>query len=145
MKKQNPPRYSSAVGEIWVMATFKVKYCRKIFDDPLIRRLCEILFKKAFEKYGIECRKIAFDADHVHIILELGLYKKQEIAKNLKGYVARKLFKNMPWVKKKFFWGSGLWNPAYDIRSVNDMGVYIRYLDKQKYATKGQVSLLSFS
>ena len=62
----------------------------------------------------------------------------------MKGYVARKLFKNMLWVKKKFFWGSGLWNPAYDIRNVNDMGVYMRYLDKQKYATKGQVSLLSF-
>ncbi len=27
------------------------------------------------------------------MILEMGLYKKNEIAKNLKGYVARKLFK----------------------------------------------------
>ena len=144
MKKQNPTRYSSAVGEIWVMATFKVKYCRKIFDDPLIRRLCEILFKKAFEKYSITCRKIAFDSDHVHIILVMGLYSKPEIAKNLKGYVACKMFKNMPWVKKKYFWGSGLWNPAYDIRSINDMAFYDRYLDKQKYSSKGQKTLTAY-
>ena len=145
MKKENPSRYSSAVGDVWVMATFKVKYCHKIFDNALIRRLCEILFKKAFEKYKITCRKMTFDSDHVHMILEMGLYNKPEIAKKLKGYVAYKMFKNMPWVKKKYFWGSGLWNPAYDIRSVNDMGIYMRYLDKQKYAPKGQVTLASFS
>ena len=145
MKKQNPTRYSSAVGEIWVMATFKVKYCHKIFDDPLVRRLCEILFKKAFEKYNIVCRKMAFDADHVHIILDLGLYSKIDVAKKLKGFVGYKLLKNMQWVKKKYFWASGMWNPAYDIRNINDMSIYMRYLDKQKYSTKGQVSLLSFS
>jgi hypothetical protein len=34
MKKLNPTRYSSAVGEVWVMATFKTKYCHKVFDIP---------------------------------------------------------------------------------------------------------------
>ena len=33
--KTNPTRYSSAVGEVWVMATFKIKYCHKIFDMGL--------------------------------------------------------------------------------------------------------------
>ena len=45
--------------------------------------------------------------------------------------------------KKEIF--LGFWNPAYDIRSVNDMGIYMRYLYKQKYAPKGQVTLASFS
>ncbi|MFH1399127.1 MAG: hypothetical protein ABIG95_03370 [Candidatus Woesearchaeota archaeon] len=38
--KFNPVGYSSAVGEIWVMATFKVKYCHKIFNFPLVRCVC---------------------------------------------------------------------------------------------------------
>jgi len=146
MRKTNPTRYSSAVGEIWVMATFKIKYCHRLFDNLGVRELTEALFGQAFEKYGIVCRKIAFDSDHVHMILDMGLYGKIDLAKKLKGYVAKAIFKFMPWLKNDswdggYFWKSGFWNPAYDIRSINDMGVYIRYLDKQKYAAKGQTML----
>ena len=83
MKKINPARYSSAVGEIWVMATFKVKYCHKIFDILGVRELTDALLHQAFDKYDINYRKLAFDSDHVHIILDMGLYSKIEIAKKL--------------------------------------------------------------
>jgi len=142
--KTNPTRYSSAVGEIWVMATFKVKYCHKIFDILAVRQLTDALINEAFEKYQIRCRKLAFDSDHVHTIIDMGLYSKIEISKKVKGYVARNLFCLMPWLKKKKFWGSGLWNPAYDIRSINDMDFYDRYLDKQKYASAGQRMLTAY-
>ncbi len=144
MKKLNPIRYSSAVGEVWVMATFKVKYCHKIFDILGVRELTDALLYQAFEKYDINCRKLAFDSDHVHIILDIGLYSRPEIAKKLKGYVGRKLLSLIPWLKKTKFWGSGLWNPAYDIRSINDIDFYERYLDKQKYASAGQTMLSAY-
>ena len=149
MRKINPTRYSSAVGDIWVMATFKIKYCHKLFDNLGIRELTEALFNQAFEKYNIICRKIAFDSDHVHMILDMGLYSKIELAKNLKGFVAKGIFKFMPWLKNNqweggYFWNSGFWNPAYDIRSINDMDFYNRYLDKQKYSGKGQRMLSAF-
>ena len=149
MKKSDPTRYSSAVGEIWVMATFKIKYCHKLFDNYGIRELTEALLHQAFDYYGITCSKLAFDSDHVHMILDLGLYSKHELAKRLKGYVAKYLFKFMPWLKNNkwdggYFWNSGFWNPAYDIRSINDMEVYRRYLDKQKYAGKGQKVLSAY-
>jgi len=144
MRKINPVRYSSAVGEVWVMATFKVKYCHKIFDILGVRELCDALFNQAFQFYGVSCSKIAFDDNHLHMIIDMGLYSKPEIAKKLKGFVGRKLLSFLPWLKKKYFWNSGLWNPAYDIRSINDMGTYVRYLDKQKYAGKGQTVLSSF-
>ena len=142
--KLNPTRYSSAVGEIWVMATFKVKYCHKIFDLPAVRFLCHALLCEAISLYQINCRKLAFDSDHVHMIVEIGLYDKTQLAKKLKGYVGKHLLRLLPWLKKKFFWGSGLWNPASDVRSINDMGVYLRYLDKQKYSVKGQKMLTTF-
>ncbi len=148
--KTNPTRYSSAVGEVWVMATFKVKYCHKISDIPAVRELCSALFTQAFYYYDIRCDKISFDSDHVHMIIEMGLYSKPELAKNLKGFVAKLLFRCAPWLKNSrrdggFFWGSGLWNPAYDIRSVHDIGFYRRYLDKQKYAATQQRTLAQFS
>lgn len=147
--KTNPTRYSSAVGEIWVMATFKVRYCHKIFDIRAVRELADALFYEAFAFYDICCRKLAFDDNHVHMILDMGLYSKIEIAKKLKGYVARKLFALMPWLKNNrweggYFWDSGLWNPAYDIRSINDMAFYDRYLDKQKYSSKHQTMLTAY-
>ena len=146
MKKTNPTRYSSAVGEIWVMATFKIKYCHNIFDIKAVRELTEALFHEAFCFYKITCGKIAFDSDHVHMILDMGLYGKIELAKKLKGFVAKQLFYLMPWLKNDrwhggYFWNSGLWNPAYDIRSINDMDFYSRYLDRQKYSSKGQKTL----
>jgi putative transposase len=142
--KYNPTRYSSAVGDIWVMATFKVKYCHKIFDVQGYRELTDALLHQAFEKYKITCRKLAFDSDHVHIILDMGLYSKIELAKKIKGFVGRKLLDMLPDLKRRKFWGSGLWNPAYDIRSINDMAFYERYLDKQKYASANQTMLTAY-
>ena len=142
--KSNPTRYSSAVGEIWVMVTFKAKYCHKIFDMKSVRQLTDALFHEAFVKYKINCQKLAFDSDHVHMILDLGLYSKIELAKKLKGSVARHLFRLLPWLKRSRFWKSGLWNPAYDVRSINNMDFYNRYLDKQKYSSTCQKMLTTF-
>jgi len=144
MKKNNPTRYSSAVGEIWVMLTVKVKYCHKIFDNVGIRELTNALFLEAFDFYKIIYKKISFDRDHVHMIIDMGLYSKSELAKKLKGYVAYKLFKIEPWIKRRWFWNSGLWNPAYDCRSMSDIGFYYRYLDKQMYSGTGQKMLENY-
>ena len=148
--KTNPTRYSSAVGEVWVMATFKIKYCHKIFDIQAVRELTDALFHEAFDFYKVRCTKLAFDADHSHMILDMGLYGKIELAKKLKGFVAKRLFEFMPWLKNNkweggYFWNSGLWNPAYDIRSINNMDFYNRYLDKQKYSSTRQKTLSAFS
>ncbi len=142
--KSNPIRYSSAVGELWAMATFKVKYCHKVFDIRAVRELCEALLIEALVKYNIRYRTIAFDSDHVHFIIDMGLYNKPELAKKLRGYIGYHLLRMLPWLKTAHFWGSGFWNPAYDIRGVSDIAMYERYLDKQKYAAKGQKTLLSY-
>ena len=147
--KRNPTGYSSAVGEVWVMASFKIKYCHHLFDNLAVRELTNALLNEAMCINKVTCRKLAFDSDHVHMILDMGLYSKPEIAKKVKGYVAKCVFRFMPWLKNKswdggFFWKSGFWNPAYDIRSINDMDFYCRYLDKQKYSGTGQKMLIGY-
>ena len=37
MRKENPVRYSSAVGEAWMHCEFKIKYRHPIFDDEIYR------------------------------------------------------------------------------------------------------------
>ena len=147
--KLNPTRYRSAVGEVWVMATFKIKYCHKIFDILAVRQLCDALINEAFQLYGIRHKKLAFGSDHTHMIIELGLYSRPQIAKKIKGYVASNLFRLMPWLEANkweggYFWDSGLWNPAYDIRNITDMDFYMRYLDRQKYSSTNQTILSSY-
>ena len=147
--KYNPTRYSSAVGEVWVMMTFKIRYCHNIFDIQAVRELADALLHEALDLYKIRYKKLAFDSNHVHIINDMGLYSKPELAKNVKGYVAFHLFRLMPWLKNDrweggYFWKSGLWNPAYDVRSINNMDFYSRYLDKQKYSSTHQMMLTTY-
>lgn len=146
MRKENPTRYSSAVGEMWVHATFKVKYCHKIFDLEQVRTETNKLLLEAFERYGIAYKEIGFDDNHVHFIADINNHSRPEAAKLLKGYVAKKLFEKLPWLKRKYFYGSGLWNPAYYMDAVGkDMEFMQKYIMKQKYAKQDCVQMKLFA
>lgn len=140
--KLNPVRYSSVVGEGWMHFTFKVRYCHPIFDNKLVRQYSYQLFLEAFEFYGIRCKNIGFDSDHVHMILDIGLYSRPDADKMLKGYTAKKLLKKYSWLKQEYFWNSGLWNPASYSDSVGkDMGFMEEYVMKQKYSLQDSIQL----
>ena len=142
MRKHNPTRYSSAVGECWVHAAFKIKYAHNIFDIYEIRNAAKALFIKACKTYNIVWKSIGFDNNHVHAILDIQNYSRPEAAKLLKGYTAKKLFKLFPGIKTRYFWGSGLWSPAYYMDSVGkDIEFMQRYVMKQKYAIDGTAQL----
>ena len=138
MRKENPTRYSSAVGEAWMHFSFKTKYCRNIFDLFAVRNATKALLLKACKRYSIPHKNIGFDSNHVHGIIDINNYSRPEAAKRLRGYIAKKLFKLFPWIKRDYFWGSGLWNPAYYMESVGrDMDFIQSYVMKQKYANEG--------
>lgn len=146
MKKQHPVRYSSAVGEAWIHVMFKVKYCHEIFDITEVREECHKLLQEAAEHYQITLSETGFDANHLHFIADLGLKSKPELAKCLKGYVARKLLARFPKIKKKYFWGSGLWNPSYYMDGAKNLESLVKYIKKQKYGLgeKTQMKLKEF-
>ena len=132
-----------------VMATSKIKYYHHLYDNQAVRELTNSLLNEALYINKITCKKLAFDSGPVHRIINLSLYCKPEIAKRLKGYVAKNIFRFMPWLKNDmwdggYFWNSGFWNPAYNMRSINDMDFYSRYLDKQEYSGTGQKMLAAF-
>ena len=106
-------RASSCVGNSWCHAMFKIKYCHKIFDEDEIRSYVAELLILISSLYYMPIKKIGFGDNHVHFRVDIRLRSKPEAAKIFKGIIAKKLFKKFPEIKKKYFWGSGLWNPAY--------------------------------
>jgi len=134
--KNEIPRHSSCVGEAWMHGMFKIKYCHKIFDDEQIRKSCEKLFSEACEKYEIKISELGFDNNHVHMLVDIGLRSRPEVAKLLKGYTAKKLLQKFPKIKKQYFWNSGMWNPSYYLESPKDMLRIIKYIRNQKYGRK---------
>ena len=132
--KLNPVRYSSAVGESWHHFSFKVKYCHHIFDNEAVRNECSIFFIEAFERNNIRYQELGFDNNHVHGIIDIANYSRPQIAKLIKGYVAKRFFKMFPYIKRKYFYGSGLWSPAYYMESVGrDIEFMKSYVRKQRY------------
>ena len=119
---------------------FKVKYCHKVFDNFGYRNACHGLIMRACKEYGIRMKDktIGFDDNHVHTILGMGIKSKPEIAKKIKGYVARKFFKIFPDLKKPkskggMFWGSGLWSQASYGANPTEINFTINYIRSQKY------------
>jgi len=138
MKNRDIPRHSSCVGEAWMHGMFKVKYSHALFDNEEIRTFCEKLFMEASERYGLKISELGFDNNHVHMLVDIGLRSRPEVAKVLKGYTAKRLFQKFPQLKKSkweggLFWNSGLWNPSYYLESPKDMARIVKYIRNQKY------------
>ena len=145
MRKEDPVRYSSAVGEAWLHAMFKVKYCHKIFDDELYRERMRTLLLEAAYEYEISLGEIGFDNNHVHFLVDVGMYSRDEVAKLLKGYTAKNFFEFFPELKRPqkeggLFWGSGLWNPAYYLGAPKNIEHTVRYIRHQKYGAGSPLS-----
>ena len=151
MRKENPARYSSAVGEAWQHCMFKVKYCHEIFDDEIYREGMRTLLLEVTYNYEIPVGEIGFDSNHVHFMADICLYSRDKIAKILKGYTAKKFFEHFPELKRQKheggkFWKSGLWNRSYYIGSPRNFDNTIAYIKKQKYGERnGQKTLLSYA
>ena len=97
---------------------FKVKYCHKIFDDKRVEKRCAEVFQEAASEYGMQVDCIGFDRDHLHAIVNIGLLAVWQAVKLLKGRTAKFLLREFAYLKKKYFWNSGLWNPSYWADSV---------------------------
>lgn len=152
MRKENPARFSSAVGEAWMHCEFKIKYCHRIFDDELYREGLRTLLLEAIYDLQTPIGEIGFDDNHLHFLLDICNYSRPQIAKKIKGYTAKKFFEFFPELKRPKkeggkFWGSGLWNPSYYIGSPNDMNYTINYIRNQKYGEKmrSQMRLSNFT
>ena len=107
-------RGSSSIFRLEAHMSFKIKYCHNVFDIVEFKDRCTELLLLAAADIGVEVTEIGFDRNHVHMDIQwLRItLSADQIAKKLKGMSGRKLLKEFPGIKKRFFWGSGLWSPV---------------------------------
>jgi putative transposase len=140
--------YAHGQIRIWIHVSLKTKYTHEVFDIREFREACQEMMIQIFQNYGIEYDKIGFDSNHFHTIIDLGLKQVSELIKIMKGVSGRKLLQRFPEIKKKYFWGSGLWSGTKYVYSVGrDKQDIERYVARQKYFSveKGQRTLFEFA
>jgi putative transposase len=127
--------HSSSYGRALFHLSFIVKYRHKIFSYSAVRKRCEQLLVEAAVEHKIQIIEIGFDVDHVHMVVEIGLKSVPEVVKLLKGYSAKVLLQEFPELKQQFFYGSGLWSPAYFFDSIgSDYFGVCDYVRNQEYS-----------
>jgi len=115
-----------------------------------VQERCEGIFREVEGKYGFRLHEIGFDRNHVHIDLDLGVnFSVRAAAKLLKGTSGYKLLKEFPEMKRKYFWGSGLWGSQVYFDSTGQDSDYMRAYVRNQAGSKPkrdekQQSLLSF-
>ena len=112
--------HSSSVGRNVLHLRFKIKFCHEIFNDKQVEKRCEEIFREVSKMRRWILREIGFDRDHVHITIDAGTKGPENVAKALKGTSGRKLLKEFPYLKKTYFWGSGMWSPAIYFDSLGE-------------------------
>ena len=134
--KRDTVKYAHGLKRIWVHMSFKVKYCHPIFDIKEVRESCQKIMLEVADTYNIEIKYIGFDNNHLHFIPDLGNYSEPYLKKLFKGTTGRKLLQQFGWLKRKYFWGSGLWGRQYYCYGIgSDMRVLSKYVQKQKFFT----------
>jgi len=138
--------FSSAVGKLVYHINFKTKYGHEVFNFPYFRADCEQIFREVAKSENLKILGVGFDRHHTHLVLETRItHTIPGIIKKLKGTSGKLLLKKYPWIKKEFFWGSGLWSPAYCCKTVGDGNIdgAVNYANKQGIK-KGQKTLVDF-
>lgn len=145
----NIVKYGHGVGRLYAHVRFKTKFSHKVFEkEPLFREACEKLFYEIAQQHGIDIGVPGFDDNHIHMVVDVGLRSISEIKKLFKGTSGRKLFEQFPEIKKKYFWGTGLWARSIYFYGVGrDKKQMEAYVAKQKFShrfDKKQAVLTAF-
>jgi REP element-mobilizing transposase RayT len=139
---------SSSIFRLEAHMSFKTKYAHNVFDIVELKSRCSELLLEAAISTGIEIIEHNYDRNHVHMDIRWTriTLSADQIAKKLKGVTGRKLLREFPGVKKRFFWGSGLWSPVIYGDSLGREPEQIRsYIRNQGIKSKAtEVSLARF-
>ena len=77
--------------------------------------------------------------------MKLNRVMYREVREECYGLLIRVMLGEFPSVKQKYFYGSGLWNPAYYMNSVGKDIEFIKsYIRKQRYYSGLQKKLNEF-
>ncbi len=103
--------YSHCHGESSFHIVFSPKYRHDVFGKDEIKTFCEKCFNEVASKENFDIRALKVMEDHVHLFVSIPpKFSVSETVQYFKGYSARKIFLEFPWLKQfeigeKRFWG----------------------------------------
>ena len=121
------------VSEAYYHIQLTVKYRKPLFNQRTESVILETI--KGFkERYAIEITHVGFDQNHVHILCRfLPKYSGGQVIRLLKMITAKRIFQQVPEVKKEL-WGGEFWTDGYYFATVSGRGdrkVIEKYIEKQ--------------
>ena len=121
------------VSEAYYHIQLTVKYRKPLFNQRTESVILETI--KGFkERYAIEITHVGFDQNHVHILCRfLPKYSGGQVIRLLKMITAKRIFQQVPEVKKEL-WGGEFWTDGYYFATVSvrgDRKVIEKYIEKQ--------------
>lgn len=122
---------------------YHIVFCPK-YRHKVIQGRVEEVIKSSVEEtcdtYGYTLIQMEAMPDHLHVFLSAPpTVAPTEIVRCLKSISANRVFTTFPGLKKKYFWGSGLWSRGYYIDTAGSVSAETirRYIEAQKSSRKG--------
>ena len=109
------------------------KYRYRILKDTLAE-FVEQTLRMLCQWKSIEILEMNIKDDHVHLILSVPLrLSVSEVMGMLKGKTSIKIFKSLPILKKKPYWGNHFWSIGYCVSTIGlDETKIIKYVQYQE-------------
>lgn len=125
---------SHSVHQLGLHIVFCTKYRNKVLTGSVEAVLRQVIGETCGH-YGWDLQELEIMPDHVHLFVQVDhLTVPMEVSKTVKSISAIKLFTVFPKLKKKKFWGSGMWSTNTYYGSVGQVTeeTIKKYLQLQK-------------
>lgn len=122
-----------AVHRIAYHVVFCTKYRNKVLTGP-IEVECKRIIGEICYKFRWKLLNIEVMPDHVHILIQTNhTTAPSTVVQIIKSVSAVYLFEKFPTLKKRKFWGSGLWSPSTFYGSIGNVSekVIQNYINNQ--------------
>lgn len=123
-----------AVHKLGYHLVFTTKYRKSILKDGVDVILKNIIGETCVA-YGWIIHALEIMPDHVHLFLQVSHTDCIcDVVKTLKSISAVKIFSEVEGLKKKHFWGSGLWSDGTFYATTGDVSAETikKYIEEQK-------------
>lgn len=117
---------------------YHLVWCPK-YRHQILTGLVEAYLKKLIynicDHYKYEVLSMEIMPDHIHLFVSVKPYiSPTEVVKTIKSITAVWIFKKFPNLKKRKFWGSGLWSKGYYVGTAGAVSAETiqKYIDNQK-------------
>jgi putative transposase len=118
---------------------FTTKYRNPVFDNGKIIEIAREAFYHAAGMHHLTIKELSFGEDYAHVHMEVSVPNTMTVAdavQLLKGYSSFVLFKEIPSLRKDWFWGGAFWGKHYSNGSVGPQGEEVI----QNYITRQDIS-----